>query len=68
LVAAMQGIAAIIAPILSTTLYQSPMVMIAILTALLGAGMLARLRRGPAHSAIKRMEGREIRAVSEDAK
>ncbi|GAA4845614.1 MFS transporter [Paenibacillus vulneris] len=72
LVAAMQGIAAIIAPILSTTLYQmnrySPMAMIAVLTTLLGAGMLARLRREPAHSAIKRMEGREIRAVSEDAK
>lgn len=72
LVAAMQGISAIIAPILSTSLYQvnrySPMVMIAILTALLGVVMLARSRKIPSHGAIDRMEGQEIHAGSGGAK
>ncbi|MGG3836942.1 MFS transporter [Paenibacillus dendritiformis] len=60
LVTAMQGISAIIAPILSTTLYQvnrySPMVMIAILTALLGAVMLVGSRKRPDHGAGDRMD------------
>lgn len=72
LVAAMQGISAIIAPILSTTLYQvnhaSPMALIAILTALLGAAMLARYRKRPNHGAVDRMEGQEIHAGSEGAR
>lgn len=72
LVTAMQGISAIIAPILSTTLYQvnrySPMVMIAILTALLGAVMLARSRKRPGRGAIDRMNRQEIHAGSGDAK
>lgn len=58
LVAAMQGISAIIAPILSTTLYQmnrySPMVMIAVMTALLGTVMLARSRKRPSPGEIGR--------------
>lgn len=72
MVAAMQGISAIIAPILSTTLYQvnhaSPMALIAILTALLGAAMLARYRKRPNHGAVDRMEGQEIHAGSEGAR
>ncbi|WP_133120337.1 MFS transporter [Paenibacillus sp. GM2FR] len=63
LVAAMQGISAIIAPILSTTLYQanrySPMVMIVILTVLLGAMMLVRPR---GHRTIDQMNGKETHA------
>lgn len=69
LVAAMQGISAIIAPILSTVLYQanrySPMIMIAILTALLGAVILARFRKRPGHNASDRTEGREIHPGTE---
>lgn len=67
LVAAMQGISAIIAPILSTTLYQanrySPMVMITVLTALLGAVMLVRSRKRPGHVAMD-LEGKEFHAGS----
>jgi len=72
LVTAMQGISAIIAPILSTTLYQAnryiPMAMIAILSALLGGVMLACSRKRPGHGAVNRMEGRKFHAGSEDAK
>lgn len=68
MVAAMQGISAIIAPIASTTLYQvnrySPMVMIAVLTALLGLVMLARSRKKLGHHEIDLMEGREAQAGS----
>ncbi|GIN93738.1 MFS transporter [Siminovitchia terrae] len=72
LVTAMQGIAAIIAPILSTTLYQmnrySPMVMIAILTALLGAVMLIGSRKRPDHDAVDRIDRQGTHAGSGGAK
>lgn len=72
LVTAMQGISAIIAPILSTTLYQvnryCPMVMIAILTALLGAVMLAHYRKRPDHGAVDRMNRQGTHAGSRDVK